>query len=202
MRRIFTIVLIVSVILMFSSCARKPDGKVNDLFDRAVSANEALEIAKNSDVVVIEKSGCTSGQDVWDRFYARTQKGRADSVLCAHYYTLDKEHVSAELYEEEKDRYPVMYLFMLDFDGKEYSVTIRESSSPENESEETYRYLRYFAGKAPETALFDSYEYYVLTDDEDVTWDEIMKGLYSSDSHTPRYRHLTVCENFEGWKGN
>ena len=86
MRRIFTIVLIVSAILMFSSCARKPDGKVNDLFDRTVSANEALEIAKNSDVVVIEKSGCTSGQDVWDRFYARTQKGRADSVLCAHYY--------------------------------------------------------------------------------------------------------------------
>lgn len=95
MRRIFTIVLIVSAILMFSSCAQKPDGKVNDLFDRTVSANEA-----------------------------------------------------------------------------------------------------------PETALFDSYEYYVLTDDEDVTWDEIMKGLYSSDSHTPRYRHLTVCENFEGWKGN
>ena len=85
MRRIFTIVLIVSAILMFSSCARKPDGKVNDLFDRTVSANEALEIAKNSDVVVIEKSGCTSGQDVWDRFYARTQKGQADSVLCAHY---------------------------------------------------------------------------------------------------------------------
>ena len=81
-------------------------------------------------------------------------------------------------------------------------MTIRESSNPENESEETYRYLRYFAGKAPETALFDSYEYYILTDDDNVTWDEIMKGLYSSDSSTPRYRHLMVCENFKGWKGN
>ena len=202
MRKIITIVLIVSAILMLSSCAGKEKSMTNELFDKSMSASEALELSRESDVVVIENRGCTSGQDVWDRFYARTQKGRADSVLCAHYYTLDKDHVSVELYEEEKDHYPVMYLFMLDFDGKEYSVTIRESSNPDIESEETYKYLRYFTGKAPETALFDSYEYYVLTDDDNVTWDEIMKGLYSSDSSTPRYRHLTVCENFKGWKGN
>ena len=202
MRKIITIVLIVSAILMLSSCAGKEKSMTNELFEKSMSASEALELSRESDVVVIEESGCTSGQDVWDRFYARTQKGRADSVLCAHYYTLDKDHVSVELYEEEKDHYPVMYLFMLDFDGKEYSVTIRESSNPDIESEETYKYLRYFTGKAPETALFDSYEYYVLTDDDNVTWDEIMKGLYSSDSSTPRYRHLTVCENFKGWKGN
>ena len=202
MRKIITIVLIVSAILMLSSCAGKEKSMTNELFEKSMSASEALELSRESDVVVIENRGCTSGQDVWDRFYDKTRKGLADSVLCAHYYTLDKDHVSVELYEEEKDHYPVMYLFMLDFDGKEYSVTIRESSNPDIESEETYKYLRYFTGKAPETALFDSYEYYVLTDDDNVTWDEIMKGLYSSDSSTPRYRHLTVCENFKGWKGN
>ena len=86
-------------------------------------------------------------------------------VLCAHYYVLDKERMSAELYAEEKDKYPKLFFYLVEYDGTEYSVSA-ESTVEALDYEETFKYLLHFTGDAPSsTALFSSYDNYVLVDD-------------------------------------
>ena len=170
------------------------------LFDTVCSADEALELSRKTNAVVIERQGCTSGGDVWASFYRTVTGGTPASVLCAHYYVLDKEHMSEELYEEEKDLYPKLFFYLIEYDGKEYSVKVRESSEQEPDYRETFRYLLHFNGKAPSTALYDAYDNYVLADDPSATWDGIMAGLLSSQSDAG-IKHCTVYRDHSGWTG-
>lgn len=201
MRKIAAVSAIILSLITMTSCAGS-NKKIEDTFSTVCSADEALALAKSSGAVVFEFQGCTSGQDVWDAFYKDVSAGKAASVLCARYYTLDKEGVSEELYEQEKDQYPQLYFNLLKFDGKTYSVETRLSTEQKAESEETYAYLQHYTGDAPtKDALYEKYEYYVLTDDKDVTWDEISRSMFSSSS--PDFiRHCMVYDNYTGWKGN
>ncbi len=172
---------------------------IEEIFQKVCSADEALELARNSDAVVFETQGCTSGKNVWDTFYEAVNSKSPASVLCAHYYVLDKEHVSEELYEEEKDQYPKLFFYLLSYDGKEFSVKTRESTVEALDSQDTFPYLRHFTGEAPSTARFDSYDLYVLTEHPTVTWEEIEAGLISSQAGAG-YKHCTVYRDYLGWK--
>lgn len=203
MRKTAVVLLALSMLMMMASCAGSAgtDKDIEKVFSTVCSADEALALAKSSDVVVIEEQGCTSGQKVWDSFYKDISAGKAASVLVADYYTLDNVNMSEELYEQEKDQYPQLYFCLVKFDGKKYSIDTRLSTSSESEKQETYNCLQHYTGDAPtKDALYDRYEYYVLTDDPDVTWDEIMASML--DSSTPEFiKHYTVYSNFFGWKG-
>lgn len=165
------------------------------VFQTVCSADDALELSRKTDTVVFESSGCTSGNEVWDAFYQTAMNGTPASVLCAHYYVLDQERMSEELYEEEKDQYPKLFFYLVEYDGKEYSVKIRESTEEALDRQETFPYLLHFTGEAPATAQYSSYDYYVLVDDPPATWEKIQEGLFSSQLGVG-YRHCTVYRNY------
>lgn len=71
-----------------------------------------------------------------------------------------------------------MYVQDLTFDGKEYTIKMYEDGA---EILHTYQYLMHYEGDAEtDTATFDSYVRYVLTNDNTVTWDAILYGAASS----------------------
>ena len=59
----------------------------------------------------------------------------------------------------------------------------------------------HFTGDAPSsTALYSSYDNYVLVDDPTATWEGIWAGMVSSQL-VAGYKHFTVYRNYLGWKG-
>ena len=199
MKRIITMIIIAMSIMMLASCLKKEKDGSMDLFNTVLTADEALAQAKNTDTVVFEGNGVASGKDVWESFCKKAAKGEKTSVLCAYYYTLDEQNISDELYEEEKDEYPVLYFKLIEFDGQSYHVKTRDSKSSDIETDETYKYLLHFTGKGPSTAIYENYEYYVLADDEIQTWEEIEKGLFSSQLED-YIRHDSVYSEYTGIK--
>ncbi len=200
-------ILLLAAVLAFplASCAkREPEAlRIEDLFETVCPADEALALSRKANAVVLETRGCTSGKDVWDAFYQTAQSGAPASVLCAHYLTLDPAHMSEELYEREKDKYPRMQFYQVEYDGKEYSVKVRESTAQSPSDRENFPYLRHFTGEAPSSdARFASYDCYVLVDDPTVTWDGILSGTFSSQSDAKRYDFCVVYRDYSGWKEN
>ena len=213
MKRI-AVLLLIAAVTMLVSCSKTTGGNemsdgnnsegqdIKTVFETVCSADEALELARNSNTVVFERQGCTSGNDLWESFYHTVTGESPATVLCAHYYVLGKEHMSEELYEEEKDQYPKLFFYLLKYDGKEYSVKVRESTVEALDYQETFKYLLHFTGDAPSsTALFESYDNYVLVDDPTATMEGIWAGLVSS-QFGAGYKHCTVYRNYLGWKGD
>ncbi len=209
MKRTTAILLVALAVIMLVSCSAKngrnkmaddSDQTLETIFQTVCSADDALDLARDSGLPVFERQGCTSGNEVWDTFFRTVSKGEPASVLCAHYYILDKEHMSAELYAEEKDKYPKLFFYLVEYDGTEYSVKARESTVETPDYQKSFKYLLHFTGEAPSTALFSNYDNYVLVDDPSATWEGIEAGLFSSVSGAG-YKHCTVYRNCLGWKG-
>ena len=94
-----------------------------------------------------------------------------------------------------------MFLYLVEYDGTEYSVKVRESTVEAVDYQESFKYLLHFTGDAPSsTALYSSYDNYVLVDDPTATWEGIWAGLVSSQLGAG-YKHFTVYSNYLGWKG-
>lgn len=193
MKKTFTMLF---VILILGTCAACNTENVQNmsLFHSVCNADEALKASKSGTVVVFEGMKCTAGNEFWEEFYQTASQGKPASVLCAHYYVLDKEHVSEELYEAEKDLYPQLFFYLLEYDGDTFTVTTRQSTEKETGDKESFKYLMHYTGDAPAQASFSSYEYYVLVDDRTVTWDEIMAGALSS-KYGMNIKHLSVYQN-------
>ncbi len=168
---------------------------IDSIFRTVTKADGALAVCKDTDVVVIEGSRCTSGKEVWDSFYAQVSSGNSARVLVARYYVLDREHVSEELYQQKKDQYPKLFYYLVEYDGSRFIVTVRQSSEENDDFHGSFAFLKHYVGDLPSTAVARHYDRYVLVDDPDVSWEDIMKGWYSSDSTTPRYRHLSVYDD-------
>ena len=136
MRKIIAVLLFICMLTALAACTgKKTDtsaedkAKMEELFSKVCSADEALRLSKESDVVVMEDLKCTSGKAVWDDFYESVSAGKSASVLCANYYTIDKEHMTEELYEQEKDNYPCLYFTLLEYDGNVFTTKCRDSKS-------------------------------------------------------------------------
>ncbi|MDD6237157.1 MAG: hypothetical protein PUB00_07230 [Clostridiales bacterium] len=180
MTRVIAVAVMIACIMTSVSCAKKAESSAS-LFETVCSADEALALSKDSETVVFEGMKCTSGNHVWNDFYQTVSNRKPASVLCAHYYVLDEEHVGKDLYEAEKDQYPKLFYYLLEYDGNLFTVTTRESTKHEPDYQKTFSYLMHYTGKAPAPASFSSYDYYVLVDDNAVTWDDIERGMTGSD---------------------
>ena len=192
MKKIFAMLLSFLIIGTCASCAKE-----NTLFDRICTADGGLKASKNNSVVVFEDLKCTSGDKIWDEFYQTVSQGESASVLCAHYYTLDKGSVSKELYEAEKELYPMLFFYMLEYDGDIFTVTVRQSTENEPEYEESFKYLMHYTGDAPVLTSYSSYDDYVLVDDPTVTWEEIMSGIVSSQPGTGAKHYFVYRNTFD-----
>ena len=182
---------------MYTSCSK--NGVDMTLFEEKLSAQEALQQASNAGIPVIGIKGCESGKDVWEKFWDKVQDKKPASVLVADYYTLEGQNMSEELYEEEKDLYPQLFFTLIEYDGNEFSLKVRKSDEEKLDRDEKFKYLLHLTGNAPETALYESFDRYVLTDESDITWDELERSWYSSQS--PDYIRFSIAfEEIHGWR--
>ena len=108
-----------------------------------------------------------------------------------HYYSLrEPEHYDPDYYESVKNDYPKMYVYDLTYDGEVYREHHFEGTE---EIVNEFPYLMHYVWKPDSPkALFDSQILYVLTDDDTVTWDEIMSGMLSSwvPNNIPRFESV------------
>jgi hypothetical protein len=123
------------------------------------------------------------------------EAGQKISIRLADYYELgDPSRYAADYYESVKDEYPKLFLADLTYDGEKYTVRSIEDGK---EYVRTYQYLMRYEGE-PEskTASYDSYLRYVLTNDNTVTWEDLLWGLASSrfGDYIPHYSVYTNLE--------
>ena len=182
-RRWFSLLCVLNMMIaLLCGCASETCGAygIND-FSVDTPADEILAAVKEDGWVVTEDSRVSAGEETMRAFYAACMRGESGSVLIASYHTLDPEHVSAELYAQEKDSYPRIFLTELSFDGEKYRVVTRYSVEAEPETDSTYAHLVHLTGDAPTPyARFDRYDRYVLADNAEITMEAIDRAILSS----------------------
>ena len=161
-------------ILLLSTCAKPVKVSLDPL-----PSGYTLEDAKADGCVVFEDIDITEGQAVWDAFVKAAKKGETAAVRLAYYYTLgDPSRYAPELYEEMKSEYPKLFLVDLSCDGGVYTVTDYSDAQPASKE---YRYLVKYEGEPKsKSATYSHYTYWVLVNDNTVTWEEIESGMASS----------------------
>ena len=183
MKKAVIISLSLAALILLTACGRKNEQEETpglSLFNTVCSADEALAAAKVGDAVAFEGLRLSSGQEVWEDFYAKVQEGEPASVVCAYYYTLDRDRVSEELWLEEKDKYPVLFFYLTEYDGESFTLTVRQSDKTEPERWESFKYLIHNTEDANKGALFSYADVYFLADNPELTWAEIQRRLLSS----------------------
>lgn len=179
--------ILTTLTLMLTGCGRSPARiPLSEL-----PADYSLEQAKEDGCVIHENGDVTQGKEEFEAFYRATKLGRADEIRLAFYYTLgDPSGYAPEYYESVKDEYPVLYTEDLSFDGDKYTLRVYADGE---EYVSNYQYLMKYEGEAESpNALFKSYVRYVLTNDDTVTWDDVLHGLYSSQLGD-YIEHKSVC---------
>ena len=158
-----------------------------------ISENYSLEQAKADGCVVHENSDVTSGKDVFEAFYTKTEAGKKADVWLAFYYTLgDPSGYDPDYYESIKNDYPALYIQDLTFDGEKYTLRWYEDGK---EIIESYDYLmKYNEPKLSPYAIYDSSEEYILTNDNTVTRQDLFLSMLSSQLED-HIEHQLVCSD-------
>ncbi len=171
---------VVLIFLFLSGCGKAPTpDEWNDLKEAA--DNYSLEDAKRNGYVVIADGDAVFGENIWQKFFNLSAKKRPCKIRVVHYYTLDDpSHYDPAYYESIKDDYPEMYISELVFSGEAFIVRHYEG---EKYYGTEYKYLMKCEGEAESReATYTSYVRYVLVNDDTVTWNDIMHGMFSSQS--------------------
>ena len=171
--------LVLLCLLALCSCAKPTPlpTPVKHTHFTDIPSDYSLEDAKADSVVVYENGDITSGQEVWDAFLAKTENGQQCSVRLGWYYTLP-DHLSPELYEREKDKYPVLYIQDLRYNGMYYTLYSIEDGE---EYSFNYKFMMQMEEDAPPlNPSIGCALRYVLVNDESVTWEQIFRGMVSS----------------------
>jgi hypothetical protein len=171
------IIILLALIFLLTGCKENAATVTLD----QLPSDYDLEDAKSDNCVVYEDSDITYGQTLWDDFITATDKGISATVRLAFYFTLgDPSSYTKECYEEIKDDYPVLYIQDLSFDGKKYVI---ESIEDGQLISKEFKYMKKYEGQPRSaTAIFSDYTYYVLVNDNTVTWEDIWDGMISSKS--------------------
>ena len=159
----------------------KSDNEMKDNqsdFLESLPEDYTLEDARIDGCVCFDNGDITEGQKIWDEFVNTTNKQENATVRLAFYYSLDEEQCDPEYYESVKEEYPVLYIQEVTYKDNSYTIRWFEEGK---EIKKTYKYLMKYEGEPEsETALYESYLRYVLTNDNTVTWEQIWRGMISS----------------------
>lgn len=159
-----------------------------------VPEDYTLEDALAEDLVIIADGDVMNGQEKWEAFVETTSKGEPASIKVVHYFTLgDKSLYDEAFYESIKDEYPQLFVFYLGYNGEKYTVAHYEGDQLYMKS---YKYLMRYEGEPVPSATFSRYVRYVLIDDNTVTWDDIWRGLLSSQSNAA-IDHTCIYDDLE-----
>lgn len=176
MKKVVPIILAMIFAMTITGCGSKQNSEKIPL--ESLPADYSLEQAKEDGCVVYESSDITSGQEIWDKFIKAVNAGKEATVRLGFYYTLDPSKCDPEYYESAKDDYPILFIRDLTFDGTSYTIRGYEDGK---ENVKTYKYLMKYEGQAETPdATYDSYVRYVLTNNDTVTWEQIVHGIFSS----------------------
>lgn len=160
----------------------------------ALPENYTLESARKDGCVLHEDGRLTSGSNIFSEFLEKTRSGKAASVRLAYHYNLDPSRVTKEYYMENKDRYPVMFVKDLSYDGEKYTVRHFENGK---EIIKEFKYMKCLPFFPKNTQADYTYiKHYVLLDDNSVSsYDEIWKSLASS-KFGDYIKHTTVYSEY------
>ena len=141
---------------------------------------EALAEAKERDDVILEDGIVTLGDKKWEEFCKKVERNEHAYLRTARWYTLDPECCDPTYYETNKADYPALYEYDLTYNGAWFTLAWTETSG---KIQRQYQYLRSFETVVP--SLFDHEEpktvlRWVLTDDAEASYDELLRGLLSS----------------------
>ena len=163
------------------------DGYVTeDDFDNYIcSIDEANAWMEGKRIPLFKNLVCESGEEYWDEFYIAAKEGFSTSVFCAKSYVPEKG---------DKDDAPALYFYFLSFDGETYHVKVRDCSKKELDSEKDYSCLLHFDVDNPEGAQYAHYDVYVLANDASLTWEDIERSNFSSQS-TDLIDHMVIYSN-------
>ena len=179
MKRILCVCFAAMILVLFmSGCGKAPaPNEWKDLKD--VADNYSLEVAKRDGYVVIEDGSVTCGEDIWQNFVDLSAEKTPCRSRVVHYYTIgDPSRYDPTYYESIKDDYPKMYILELVYNGETFCVSHYEE---EKLYQSEYKYLMRYEGKAEtRDATYTSYLKYVLVNNDEVTWNDIMHGMLSS----------------------
>lgn len=159
-------------------------------FPSQKSEDGALEDAMSEGFVIIKDGSVLYGKDIWFDFYEKTLEGEPCKVRIGHFYTNEHVNMTDELKEAESEDVPVLFLEELEFTGSEYIISPVNKINGEyiiyeiegvDSPVKTFKYLMHYKDKAKYSfALYEAYDKYVLTNRNDVTWDDIEYGFISS----------------------
>lgn len=177
--------MVVLCVLLTACESAKPndnfDAEYYDIDLKTITLdNYSLDDVKEMGYVVMENADVTCGQREWNNFVKMTGDGTPARIRTASYYTLDRDHVSEEYYEQNKDRYPVMYVKEIVFDGERYSVTQYEGDTCYSD---TYSCLLKDVMNGDDVSTFKKHTVWFLCNDESLTYGKIMANMLDSSFH-------------------
>ena len=106
-------------------------------------------------------------KELFHQFAVVTQQGVPSSIRIVNWYYGDNPHYDA---------------YDLDYDGSVYAISWLADGQRNSRQ---FRYLKHFTGgKERDNMAYDSYEHYILLNDDTVTWLDIWKNLISSAAPT------------------
>ena len=121
-----------------------------------------------------------ANQHIWQEFMDQVAAGNPAQVRYLTYYTIgNPDRMSQELFQESRSRYPAMYIHDLTYDGESFTLRWFEG---ETEYVQNWKYLMHYEGVSENPNItFEAYDCYVLTDRNDVTYQELWNGMVSAD---------------------
>nr|WP_325229261.1 hypothetical protein [uncultured Oscillibacter sp.] len=172
-------------LILLSGCGGKPE----PIPLEELPQDYSLEQAKADGCLVTEDGTITSGRESWEDFLEAVAAGKAASVRLCGYFTLDSLGVSS-WYDPEytasiKNDYPKMSFEDLSYDGEGFTSVFYQEGE---RCEWNYSLLRRFEEEAQSDLLpYDSCISYILTDDAEATYDQLLGSLASSrlEDHIP-----------------
>ena len=144
---------------------------------------EALKWAKSHDIPVFEDGICTAGREAWEIFCEDARPGFDAEIVCAYYYSADEENPAS------------LYFYLIRYNNDIFKVESKSCTDEYLEADSQFGYLNHYTGENPEGAEYDCYDFYVLVDDSSVTWEDIMEGMFSSDS-SKQIDHRVVFSDY------
>ncbi|TCT17145.1 hypothetical protein EDC18_101443 [Natranaerovirga pectinivora] len=176
------VICLIVLLILCSACGNKTTINTYIKYENLPN-NYTLESAKADGCVVFENHQLTSGEEKWQEFIERTEAGKAAMVRLAYLYLPDFKKTSIDYHDEIIDMLP-LYIADLNFDGNTYVFTYTEDVQT---YEYEYPYLVRFTGSpSSRTAIYSQYDRYFLVHDKDITFEEIERSWYSSQSGDSR----------------
>lgn len=148
-----------------------------------------LEQAAADGCVIMVDGDVTSGKDIWLTFLRVTRAGQNARIRYIHHYS----GKGAGNSDGTVDQAPQTYIHDLVYNGRQYTGSWYEGGE---KIEKTYRHMLHLATPAErEDATYLATDRYVLTNDPNVSWNDIWNSILSSAAGVA-IDHLTVYTDY------